>query len=501
MSKSASVEYVKVCATHGVGFFYIPGTDTCIRVGGRARLDYEFAQYRSVAAQDKSNFIAAGRIQLDARTSTQWGTLRTFVRFDIASRTGQQHGASGTLRNNGPAAFNATGVDTYNRAYKYVEVDKAFIQFAGLTAGRSSSFYDFYAADISLTGIDMASNVGSTNLLAYTVKFGNGFSATLSMEDPTFRRNPLFFGAANANGVVVSPAVGLNGGVASAGLCNNGTAVGCTFGAPVFTYDASGQRVGYTYLDISQRLNAPDFVGNLRVDQGWGSAQLSVAAHQLSVGNFSGGAPNGGLAQRADAKWGYAVQGGVKFNLPFLAPGDALWLQAAYAKGAMSYTGLDNPTGRDSANAAGVDGGSRFTANKVDGYVDPATGNIKLTESWSVTGAFLHYWAPQWRSGFVASYAQLLFPSGARLNGPMGNLNTGTGVYSAALRDYGQFVGSANLVWSPVKDLDIGVEVLYERIDIRKGRVYDLNKYGNLTGKTTTYDDNWVSRVRVERTF
>ncbi|TCO07153.1 porin, partial [Camelimonas lactis] len=29
MTKSAPVEYVKVCATHGVGFFYIPGTDTC----------------------------------------------------------------------------------------------------------------------------------------------------------------------------------------------------------------------------------------------------------------------------------------------------------------------------------------------------------------------------------------------------------------------------------------------------------------------------------------
>src|SRR5690606_20732243 len=135
-SKSAPVEYVKVCSAHGVGYFYIPGTDTCIRIGGRASFGYEFAQYRSLSA-DKSNYIVSGRIQADARTSTDWGTLRTFVRFDIASRTGQQHGASGTLRNSGPSAFNATGVDTYNRAYKYVEVDKAFIQFAGLTAGRA----------------------------------------------------------------------------------------------------------------------------------------------------------------------------------------------------------------------------------------------------------------------------------------------------------------------------------------------------------------------------
>ena len=48
-------------------------------------------------------------------------------------------------------AFYATGVDTYGRAQKYVEADKAFIQFAGLTAGRATSFYDFYQTDIELT--------------------------------------------------------------------------------------------------------------------------------------------------------------------------------------------------------------------------------------------------------------------------------------------------------------------------------------------------------------
>lgn len=500
MTKSAPVEYVKVCSTHGVGFFYIPGTDTCIRIGGRASFAYEFAQYRSVAGHDKSNFIAAGRIQVDARTATDWGTLRTFVRMDIASRTGQQHGASGTLRNHGPSSFNATGIDTYNRAYKYVEIDKAFIQFAGLTAGRATSFYDFYQTDIELTNFSITSNASSTNLLAYTAKFGNGFSATLSVEDPTFRRNPLFYGSVAANGVV-SPFVGLNGGVANAGLCTNGTVVGCTFGAPVYTYDMAGNRVGYGYIDVAQRLNVPDFVGNLRVDQGWGSAQLSVATHQIAAGNFSGGVTNGGFAARPDAKWGYAIQGGVKFNLPFLAPGDALWLQAAYAKGAQSYTGMDSPIGRDSAIEGGIGGGSRFGVYKLDGYIDPTTGDIKQTTSWSVAAAFLHYWTPQLRSGFVATYGQLKFPSGARVNGPLGNLNTTANMYNVAFRDYGQFVGLTNLVWSPVKDLDIGVEVLYERIDIRKGRVWDNNKYGNLTGKTTTYDDNWLTRLRIDRTF
>ncbi|MFC3267171.1 porin, partial [Camelimonas abortus] len=217
---------MKVCSTHGVGFFYIPGTDTCIRIGGRVSFAYQVGQWRGLGGHDKSNFIAAGRIQIDGRTATEWGTLRTFVRFDIASRTGQQHGASGTLRNHGPMAFNATGVDTYNRAYKYVEVDKAFIQFAGLTAGRSSSFYDFYMTDIELTNFSLTSNASSTNLLAYTAKFGNGFSATVSMEDPTFRRNPVFFGTGAFNQVtgraqVVGAVTGLAGGAGSP-FCVNG---------------------------------------------------------------------------------------------------------------------------------------------------------------------------------------------------------------------------------------------------------------------------------------
>ncbi|TCO15342.1 hypothetical protein EV666_102321, partial [Camelimonas lactis] len=76
-----------------------------------------------------------------------------------------------------------------------------------------------------------------------------------------------------------------------------------------------------------------------------------------------------------------------------------------------------------------------------------------------------------------------------------------SGIYSPYLRDYNMFVGLTNLVWSPVKDLDIGVEVLYQRLDIAKGRVYDANKYGTLTGKTTTFDDNWLTRLRIDRTF
>ena len=35
------VEYVRVCDAYGSGFFYIPGTETCIRFSGFLRSSYE----------------------------------------------------------------------------------------------------------------------------------------------------------------------------------------------------------------------------------------------------------------------------------------------------------------------------------------------------------------------------------------------------------------------------------------------------------------------------
>ena len=37
--KGKAVEYVKICSLYGAGFYYIPGTDTCIKLGGYIRAD------------------------------------------------------------------------------------------------------------------------------------------------------------------------------------------------------------------------------------------------------------------------------------------------------------------------------------------------------------------------------------------------------------------------------------------------------------------------------
>ena len=187
VQKAAPVEYVRVCSAYGVGFFYIPGTDTCLRVSGRARFEYNVASARQFS-QSPTGFRSQGRINLDARTQTAYGTLRAFVRYEISRRTGQFH--SGTAIRQGNAEP-ATGFDFFGQAQHQIVLDKAFIQFAGVTAGRATSFFDFYANDLGWFGIGGGSDRASTNLLAYTASFGSGWSATLSLEDPVERRYPV----------------------------------------------------------------------------------------------------------------------------------------------------------------------------------------------------------------------------------------------------------------------------------------------------------------------
>jgi Porin subfamily len=36
--KAKPVQYVKICSLYGDGFYYIPGTDTCLKLGGYLRV-------------------------------------------------------------------------------------------------------------------------------------------------------------------------------------------------------------------------------------------------------------------------------------------------------------------------------------------------------------------------------------------------------------------------------------------------------------------------------
>src|SRR5215203_1125435 len=166
---AAAVDYVRVCSTYGAGFFYIPGSsDTCIRIGGRVRVDARYVE-PFTRADNAVQLFARGRIQTDVRTATSYGLLRTFVRFEMS-----QLGAGGVSAN----------------------LAQAFIQFGGLTAGRVTSFFSNADLPTQHMGTLRFDDAPDINLFAYTFNFGNGFSATIAAEEGQSRRSNSFAAAA-----------------------------------------------------------------------------------------------------------------------------------------------------------------------------------------------------------------------------------------------------------------------------------------------------------------
>src|ERR1700756_4407423 len=97
--KAKPVEYVKICSLYGAGFFYIPGTDTCIKLGGYLRADVTFnggphgqpAWNGDLGQQNRYRdyFSARSRLALtvDTRTATEYGVVRTFGQADFQFTT------------------------------------------------------------------------------------------------------------------------------------------------------------------------------------------------------------------------------------------------------------------------------------------------------------------------------------------------------------------------------------------------------------------------------
>jgi hypothetical protein len=451
-AKAKAVEYVKVCDAYGAGFYYIPGTDVCLKVGGAIRVDY-YANYHSAyaptyvgqgnlvgynvgtanvslnrfddLATTRSRFI----VDMDARSRTEYGTLRSYGRFYISNDS--SYSAQGFGTGVGGARIAVT------------DLERAFVQFAGFTFGYVQSFYDYSNGLGTFVGTHVNSNRWATSL-AYTASFGNGLSATIAAEDPSARRNDLSL--ANANATLTSSTVGPNSLTFSNGVAS--------------------------WAGISM----PDVIGVLRVDQSWGSAQLSGVIHQLrSMSAFNGGTIS------YDTDYGYAIQGGITFNLDMIAKGDQWMIEAAYGDGATEFVGFSPSPYNAKAGLGLFKGYNGAVVDLADAYVT-STG-IQTVKSWSIRSDFRHFWTPSLRSTLFGGYAGY--------DQPLPN--------SSVMTDFSTWQVGFNTTWSPVKNLDLGLEVVYTKIDPKNAGV-------TLAGSTGAYyvQDEvgiWAGMLRVQRNF
>src|SRR5437762_6209733 len=197
--KAKAGEYVKVCSLYGAGFYYIPGTDTCIKLGGYLRVDTTFngsiydqpAWSGDLGQQDRyaDYFATRSRMALtvDTRTATEYGVVRTF---------GQGNFQFGTL---GGSTFNPNSVNTSlpvagaqlldTAGGGYVAVEYLYIQFAGFTFGKSASAYatpwQGFPGNINSSLLGGQNTDTGVNNIQYTMQLGNGVSASIGLDDPT----------------------------------------------------------------------------------------------------------------------------------------------------------------------------------------------------------------------------------------------------------------------------------------------------------------------------
>ena len=195
------VEYVRVCDVYGAGYFYIPGTETCLRISGWVRHQMETTDRGwkasisgptfngstsgdgninlvSGAFSDKDRGLNHGtgaQINLDARSETEYGTLRGWVQLE------------GFQYNQNQAT---PDVD--------IRINRAMIQLGGLYMGYADSLF---SSSSNIGGSGLGNYAGFTyadtfpyhyeqrHQIGYQFSGGNGFWGAISIEHDTDTNN------------------------------------------------------------------------------------------------------------------------------------------------------------------------------------------------------------------------------------------------------------------------------------------------------------------------
>jgi hypothetical protein len=466
--KAKAVEYVRICSLYGAGFFYIPGTDTCIKLGGYLRVDttfnggvYDAPNWSGSAGggdrfYDRINSRSRMALTVDTRTATEYGVVRTFAQADFQFQNfGTQNGATPSSGPGGGIGAAGTGGNTgfltagqlsglnnallSNPGGGYVAVEFAFIQFAGFTFGKSASAYATpwhgYPGNNSSFLLGGHDTVTGVNNIQYSAQFGNGVSATIGLDDPTvFNRTALYN---------LSTGIGGNG-------------LGTT------------QYGGFV---------APDLVGNIRIDQAWGLFQLSGALHTVNgsynnIGAFNTPSVTSILSGHPETKLGGSVMAALQIkNIPTGA-GDDIKFDASWAKGDTKNVIATSGASPSFAMVGGTAG--QFGSNNSYGFgattdgvwlpvVNGGDGTIHLTESYGVRGAFNHNWDPFWSTSLFGGMGWVKYDNVAKTQFCATFAATHPGLGTSYSCDPNFTASQIGVVtrWTPVKNLTFSAEAMY----------------------------------------
>ena len=175
-----AVEYVRVCDAYGTGYFYIPGTETCLKINGYIRFDVGFGfgdGYKNNGpdglgldgGEDWQTHTRA-HVSFDANSDTELGTLKSRIVLEANRSTGIPGGSAADF----VGASNAGYTDASGTI-----IDEAYIDLAGFRVGRFASWWD---NDFSGETDLMGGPVTKSNSIRYQYD-GGDFYAGIALED------------------------------------------------------------------------------------------------------------------------------------------------------------------------------------------------------------------------------------------------------------------------------------------------------------------------------
>ncbi len=519
--KAKPVEYVKVCSLYGAGFYYMPGTDLCLKIGGWVRAEAGWGFGGSFATgpfagnvdQRTTNnliFRARGYITADAREQTAYGTARGYIAVGVSTTT--------------------VGLDTSANTFS---ANRAFIQFAGITAGISQSFYDYYSVPAtSYNGFFPASDTGDPGWLVfgYTAQLGNGLSATLSMEG---RRTTQIIDENAVNGTAPAASSAFfatpGGTITPGGYFDTLTGAESAAAAAPATVFVNGNGSLLPGNGAYGGQQVGDIVANLRLDQAWGGAQLMGALHDDNASYYSStstGTPTVASGGHPGDKWGWAAGAGLRLNFPMIGQGDYFQAQANYTEGALryifmspnqNYGKVDDHQAQSFGILSDCVYGGLINASAPAG-AGTNTG-CNLTTAWGFNAAYEHHWSPAWQTSAYGGWASVRYNQQATNElcqaGGFGTSTSaiGNAAQAAAGCDMNWstwFVGSRTQ-WNVSKTFYMGLDVTYEVLDGAKLPPGQTNGAGgtnplggfamnNANGLESSSHD-WAVRFRAHKDF
>jgi hypothetical protein len=422
--KAKPVQYVKICTLYGDGYYYIPGTDTCLKLGGYARADFGNGQgartpsYSGTqGAQDRTIIGLSTRhrenLAIDTRTPTQYGVVRTVTALHFQNQDQSE-------------SFNT---------------QRAFVQWAGFTFGRAKSFSDTWSirGDWAYATQQNQSDTGANgvNQIAYTFELGNGMTLSFGADE---RRTKSLTNLSRPDALRI------------------GAEPNNSFAGQIW----------------------PDPHVDFHVQEPWGFWDVSVLAHNVNASYYTttgagvGACPNpGGFGPTGNPlatcghpndRVGWVLLNGAEVKVP-TGPGDLVAYFFNYGQGTSAYSGggpLSSPDLFGSGNQLAV------------GWITDGTyvngSQIELTTSWSAAAGYKHYWTPTVSTALSGSYTQIDYDSTAKgffvtnvcpARGGQVGFNTLVGNCNP---DWAFFQGAIKTEWNPVPSLILGVNATYTHI-------------------------------------